>query len=414
MNFSAPKQISKDCLEVRLWLDGRNALQARRRFANRKQIEDFKTKCVTLSTFGESFLRRFLANEDYSELLEEAQNPSRDLGEGHKLFGPEIDFWMAHQYPVCAPGWRANINGYLKEFEQLASFRIKDITKEFIRGVESELRNRGNSQKTINLKIGWIQAVLNYSVENERLSANPIATYKKKKPAKVDIDFWTKAEALSFLRFADQKYPRGTTLRFRYVAYMAALNTGVRAGELWAFRPNCIEESSNLIQVRQQFDAKDKTFRTTKGRSQRKAPASADLIMEFRQLEKFWKLKSTDLYFTNDDGTPMTHDNFALVFQNDVEEWGGKRIVFHGMRHTAATLMLAAGVAVNTVRDVLGHESIQTTMRYVHALGGLIADVSNKFALSAKASDGDLPPPPAPKEQKGRRGHLTLIRPASA
>ncbi len=34
---------------------------------------------------------------------------------------------------------------------------------------------------------------------------------------------------------------------------------------------------------------------------------------------------------------------------------------FHGLRHTAATLMLSAGVSLKTVSDILGHSSIQVT-----------------------------------------------------
>ena len=43
-------------------------------------------------------------------------------------------------------------------------------------------------------------------------------------------------------------------------------------------------------------------------------------------------------------------------------------VSFHDLRHFRATQWLSHGVDVNTVKELLGHSSIQTTMRYVHYL----------------------------------------------
>ena len=48
---------------------------------------------------------------------------------------------------------------------------------------------------------------------------------------------------------------------------------------------------------------------------------------------------------------------------------GLKRITFHGLRHTHATLLLLAGVNVKAVSARLGHSSIQITLdSYAHLL----------------------------------------------
>jgi len=43
-----------------------------------------------------------------------------------------------------------------------------------------------------------------------------------------------------------------------------------------------------------------------------------------------------------------------------------KGLRFHDLRHTAATNMIEAGVDLVTVSRILGHASIQMTMRYAH------------------------------------------------
>ena len=46
------------------------------------------------------------------------------------------------------------------------------------------------------------------------------------------------------------------------------------------------------------------------------------------------------------------------------------------IRHTAAILALAIGMNLVAIRDLLGHSSIVTTSRYLHATGGAITTVA--------------------------------------
>ncbi len=39
---------------------------------------------------------------------------------------------------------------------------------------------------------------------------------------------------------------------------------------------------------------------------------------------------------------------------------------FHDLRHTAASMMVESGVDLATVKEILGHSSIEMTMRYAH------------------------------------------------
>ncbi len=61
----------------------------------------------------------------------------------------------------------------------------------------------------------------------------------------------------------------------------------------------------------------------------------------------------------------------------------GRRRRLHDLRHTAASLWLAAGVPVTTVQAWLGHSSLATTQIYVHHLGDL-ADATGLDVLNRR------------------------------
>jgi integrase len=57
-----------------------------------------------------------------------------------------------------------------------------------------------------------------------------------------------------------------------------------------------------------------------------------------------------------------------------------KTITMHGLRHTMATLMLAAGVPLKTVQERLGHAKAQTTLDYyAHVLEAQQADAAQRL-----------------------------------
>lgn len=58
-----------------------------------------------------------------------------------------------------------------------------------------------------------------------------------------------------------------------------------------------------------------------------------------------------------------------------------REIVPHGLRHTAATLMLASGQSVKVVADLLGHGNIATTSAYLDELDGALAEAIRDHPL---------------------------------
>lgn len=67
---------------------------------------------------------------------------------------------------------------------------------------------------------------------------------------------------------------------------------------------------------------------------------------------------------------------------------------WHDLRHTAASWMVAKGIPLDVVKDVLGHASIETTMRYAHR-----EDTDRRKAMAALGAQfGHNPEGPGPQD----------------
>lgn len=69
-----------------------------------------------------------------------------------------------------------------------------------------------------------------------------------------------------------------------------------------------------------------------------------------------------------------------VLARRDVERAPVPRIRLHDVRHTHATLMLAAGVPVKVVSTRLGHASVRLTLDvYAHVLPSMDEDAAEQF-----------------------------------
>jgi integrase len=63
------------------------------------------------------------------------------------------------------------------------------------------------------------------------------------------------------------------------------------------------------------------------------------------------------LVFTTGIGTPIEPRNLNRHFARLLERAGLRRIRFHDLRHSCATLLYEQGVPIEKIQDILGHSS---------------------------------------------------------
>jgi len=131
---------------------------------------------------------------------------------------------------------------------------------------------------------------------------------------------------------------------------------GLRLSEVLALRVQDIDGERRLLRITQGKGAKD-----------RLVPLSPTLLEELRA---YWRLyRPADWLFAGRTGEPLCASTLQRA-STDAKQAAGVTTVggIHGLRHAYATHQLAAGLSVERLQQLMGHRSIQTTLRYVHWL----------------------------------------------
>ena len=74
------------------------------------------------------------------------------------------------------------------------------------------------------------------------------------------------------------------------------------------------------------------------------------------------KWQESALVFTSRYGTPLNRHNVSRDFKSLLKRFGLTTQRFHDLRHSCATLLLARGVQMKDIQEVLGHSQIGLTM----------------------------------------------------
>lgn len=167
--------------------------------------------------------------------------------------------------------------------------------------------------------------------------------------------------------------------------------TGLRRSELLALRWSDVDLDRGQLAVRRGMVAAGYEVHEGEPKSGRARTVAVDdeTVGTFRrhrarQLEErmAWGEAWTDTgaIFTREDGTAIHPQSLSGAFVRRVRRSAVPTIRFHDLRHTHASLLLAAGVHPKVVQERLGHSSITITLDlYSHVAPGMQEDAAAKL-----------------------------------
>jgi len=166
--------------------------------------------------------------------------------------------------------------------------------------------------------------------------------------------------------------------------YTLAITTGLRLGELQALQWGDVDMVRRRLQVRRTLavDGKPVFSATTAKKNHNRtvwlSDGAATALEAHRDHQERQRLHAGDawaehgLVFTSGTGNPLDGRNLrGRTFPKLLAKAGLPAMRIHDLRHSAASMLLAEGVPVKVVSEMLGHADVSTTLRiYAHVLEG--------------------------------------------
>ena len=290
------------------------------------------------------------------------------------------------------------IDTHSEEFETID---IRSIDLEYIRNITTEDiydflmytdTIRGNMAAAKSRKLSAIKGFFKYlTTKRMMLEENPAANIESPKRQQALPKFLSLEESLLLLEAVRNDAESQSKVR-DYAIITLFLNCGMRVSELVGIDLNDIDRQLRSMSV------------TGKGNKQRIIylndacrNALGDYLDE-RLSEAHAKANTPALFLSKREQRISVKTVQWLVYKYlDLAGLESKHYSVHKLRHTAATLMYQSGnVDVRVLKDILGHEQLNTTQIYTHVSNRSMEEAMAYNPLSQLESLGEQ----TPKEKK--------------
>ncbi len=286
------------------------------------------------------------------------------------------DLDMFFRYIIAS---RNSIHLFGVEFENIS---IVDVDVDFIKTITSNeiyeffnytVEYRNNKARARARKLSSIKAFFKYLTNRKYIDDNPVANIES--PAignKTLPKYLTVEESISLLNAVMEDERSKTRVR-DYAIITLFLNCGMRLSELVGISLNDIDREMRSLRV------------VGKGSKERVIYLN-DACRD--ALKNYLNVRGTDNQIDIKDKNALFLSSRHQRISNKTVQWvvykyldaaglGYRRFSTHKLRHTAATLMYQTGkVDVRVLKDILGHEQLNTTQIYTH-----VSDASMEKAM---------------------------------
>ncbi|MGS2590556.1 tyrosine-type recombinase/integrase [Streptomyces hebeiensis] len=252
-----------------------------------------------------------------------------------------------------------------------------------------------------------LKSALEHAVREEEIPRNVARNVRTGTPRPRRFEPLTADEARQFLTSAHEHR--------LHALFELALHTGLRKGELLGLRWEDLDLDTGTAAIRrtlQRTGTGGLTTLPTKTRaSERRIALPARCL---RSLKRHHEEQQRDrdtagaewqhngYVFTTPQGRAIDPTNLTRTFTTLLRKAGLRRIRFHDLRHSTATLLLEQGVELVVIKELLGHAHIGVTATvYAHvrlrlqrdAIDTLSTTLGSPAIAETVSADGDERPP---------------------
>lgn len=255
-----------------------------------------------------------------------------------------------------------------EEFEKI---EIGDLTVEEIKNITTQdiinflmhtSSDRKNSTTTRMRKLSSLKSFFKYMHgKRHYIDSNPAIDIDPMKKSRVLPKYMTLEEAVRLLETIRQDTESKTVLR-DYTIAVLFLNTGMRLSELVGLNLQSFNSDLSSVTVLGKGSKERMIYLNSAARD----AVAAYLKM---RLDPKYIITSDDAFFLSRRQTRISGKTVQWMINKylNLAGFSSRGFSVHKLRHTAATLMYQSGkVDIRVLKDILGHEQLNTTQIYTH------------------------------------------------
>ena len=227
---------------------------------------------------------------------------------------------------------------------------------------------QGDGPATLRLKLQALRSLYRYLLRCGEVAVNPAAQVELAKLPK-PLPKFVRDKTVDAVLDADLDQDDFAQVRDRLVV-MLFYETGIRLSELIGLQDVAVDVDKRELKVRGKRD---------KDRIVPFGDELAQSITRYRQLRAAVPVECGNLLVTA-KGRPLYPSLVYHVVHDSLASAGGTgKLSPHVLRHTFASVMLNHGAGLNSVKELLGHESLAATQVYTHVT---LSELQHNYELA--------------------------------
>jgi integrase len=269
-------------------------------------------------------------------------------------------------------------NGRLKSYDRIRSFvntlnkyfakkRLIDFTVLDIENMQTDIIKQVLSVAYANRLTAILKRMFTKALEWELINDDVIKTIKKVKLLKGEI------KRLRYLSYDEQERLINVCSEYLKPIVITALNTGMRKSEILHLTWGRVDLKNKVI-----------LLDITKNGERREIPINDTLYQVLSGIIRNIKIA----YVFYNPETLKPYYDIKKSWQTALKRAHILDFRFHDLRHTFASSLVMAGVDLATVQKLLGHKTINMTLRYAHLSNIHLKDAVNKLDKNKRYRKG--------------------------
>jgi len=293
------------------------------------------------------------------------------LGSWAILIDYQYSLESANRSPKTIVEYLANLKRFfaflssknkLKDITDISRFELRDYIQYLQQSRRwsgrPELGDMGSlSPASIQVHVRAIKAFFGWLLREEYIEKNPLEKFPLPRAPQKLITTLSPAQVKMLLSAIDRITPTGAR---NYLIILLLFDGGFRISELLNIKIEDIDFDAGFVRV------------TGKGRKERLIPLSRLTLREIsRYINRRQSVGNNDkssYLFAINGREPITQNGIQQMLHRLRDQAGlrGIKMSAHTFRHSFATEFIAAGANVFALKEILGHASLQTTLKYTH------------------------------------------------